>query len=286
MKHLLLFGAGLALTLSQSIKASELKTLDGHFHQKRLEALEKMDPNIISPLRSAYRDVANKSSGEDRIKAGARMGRLYIFEGDYLIPANNKKRRKALFEDCIKDADLIKPGNGVRENQPYYYVKLACLTYKSAAGSLSDKLEAKSYFGGDKDLFFRGIKVGSEYQGGGILRIASGIMTNPLARLVGLYKPNEALQYSNDALDAGPHWIDEAGLYGDVYCDNYRYKSLAYKVQGKNTEARAVIEEAIDTFEINFSDSGVTSIGYLPETQTPETKACANRLFKIWRDLQ
>ena len=286
MKLSLILKAGLVLGLSQSLLANDLDTLDTEFDSTRAKALETNNPSMVKSLRDKYRSIAATATGKDKIRAAARMGRLYIFEGDILTPRSTPAARKAVFDECIEAMDVIKPGNGVGENQPYYYLKISCLSFMAEVGSLKDKLAAKAYYGGSKDLFFKGVKQGTEYQGGGIYRSAAGVMSNPLARLVGLYKPEQAVAYANTALESDPHWLDTEELTGDLFCENYRYKLEALKVQGKTAEAMSTLQDALETFGIVFNGSGVEKIEFSPETLIPETKVCAQRLFNLRKKLR
>ena len=230
---------------------------------------------------NAYRAMVPQLRGQDLIYAEARIGQLTHFWGDILTDENNKEQRLSIFGGCEREIENINP-RLVGENAPYYYFKGLCGGFYAEAGNLLAKLSRTGLYkrGSAQDVLYRAIDRGFyTYLDGGIYRVGAGIFSNPLAALVGLYKPNEAIVFASRAL-ALPTGTD--GLSGADYCDNYRFLGLAYLAlrTPDRTRASATFHSALNYFAASRSGADVT-IGYLPEGQEPETQSCIQRIYTI-----
>ena len=230
---------------------------------------------------NAYEAMVPGLRGPDLVYAMSRIGQLYHFQGDILTDTGDKGSRKEIFDKCEREIERINPAK-VGENAPYYYFKGVCAGFYAEAGNLVDKVARAGYYkrGSSKDVLYRAIDRGFyTYLGGGIYRVGAAVFSNPLAALVGLYKPSEAILLTKKAL-ALPGGPD--GLTGADFCDNYRFLGLAYLAlpTPDRDQASTAFHNALTYFATSRNGDSVTA-DYLPQGQEPETLACLSRIYTI-----
>ena len=230
---------------------------------------------------NAYEAMIPRLRGKELIYAQARIGQLNHFLGDILTPTSNKAKRKEIFGHCEREIERINP-RIVGENAPYYYFKGLCAGFYAEAGNLIDKVARTGRFmrSSPQDVLYRAIDRGFyRYLSGGIYRVGAGVFSNPLAALVGLFKPQEAIAFTSKALALTG---SEDGLTGADYCDNYRFLGLAYLAlrSPDRAKASATFRSAVNYFAAS-RDGETVSAGYLPAGQEPETLACLSRIYAI-----
>lgn len=295
MKLNCLFPKGMFLTAlfptilpMTTLQAGALDDADALFAQ-RGAALQSHDRNAIRMTRQAYENLLPQLSGKDLLDAMGKIGRLYVFEGDYMISKDSpedRNERHALFSECMVAVEQISPDK-VGVSDEYFYTKATCTALAAEVGSLAEKIRSAKLFKGDTNLLEQAISHGrAAFLGGGIYRTAAGVLSNPLASVVGLFKPEEAIAHTDAALASDAYGDSE--LFGEDYCDNYRFKiqAILAKTRGNTqAEAKAVLDQAMSYFDISFQPDGTAQVGYLPAHYEPETQVCADRLFSYYKEL-
>ena len=240
----------------------------------RLFKVRGTGPQAAALASQAYTEALAHTSGEEKIYAAVQIGRLSLLQGviyEAQIPIESRK--KAL-ESCIDSMESIK---GTR--QEYYYFALSCIGARGKlASNLIDKfiyarkmsaLEAaalKSTRDGD------GRNIGG-FEAGGIFRVMAALRGNPQARAVGLYKPEEAIQFANIAL------ASKGGFYppfteflsGQTYWDNHYYLgqamialALEKEDKGLALQGRQKMLSTLSTMQ-DLEDEGALSLERQPE---------------------
>ena len=192
---------------------------------------------------------------------------------DYIIPKTDKSARKKLFGECEKLAEAINPAVNQAQSENYYYLKLSCSAFYAESGSIMEKMSRLPLFKrGGKDLLGAAINTGvDEYFGGGIYRTAAGVLSNPQAKLVGCYKPEEALENVETAMAV---YSDDQELTGEDYCENHRYLMQALLAQKPMTaEAKEAGEYAIEYFGATRNSNG-DIVDYTADLLDVETPLC------------
>ena len=254
--------------------------------KERVSYLDKNEANreIIKEAREFFVDLAAKSSGDDKLKAASYALKLYIFEGDYLYEKEgvDKKARYRLFSQCLDWIDFLSPERIGRKTQVYYMGVNACRAWKVEVGGVPDALSLPKYFGGAMDTLYRGLELGGEYLGGGLYRSGAAVMVNPGTKIIGLYKPEEALKFMQAALAAGKDPLDENSHLGEDYCENYLYKIKAL-IELKNMAAASeTLDEAVFWFGLDLLSDPV-KVELAPLGLEAESLVCARRLKDLVR---
>ena len=261
--------------------SADFSTADALF-KRRGEGYRTADAfKATLAAKAEYQRMLDTLSGQDLIYAMGRMGELYLYAGSMLTEKSNKAQRLGYFGECENAMERVNPAK-VGENPVYYYFKGSCAAFYAESGNMIDKLARVDYFkkGKSKDVLYVGIDKGFQiYLGGGIYRVGSGVFSNQLANLVGLYKPDEAIAMAAAAL-ALP--ADANGLTGEDYCENHRYLAQAYL--GLKTpdrvKAGGALNHAIEYFAASRT-GGVVKADYLPEGIEPETSVCLEWIYQM-----
>ena len=280
---LLIALCGAAMLGDATLFAADFRAADALFAKRGegLGANNLVATNTTRQAIQAYEVMLPALSRGELVYAMGRIGQLTHFWGDILTPREDAATRKAIFGRCEREIERINP-RLVGENAPYYYYRGLCGGFYAEAGNLLDKVSRAGLYkrGSSQDVLYRAIDMGFySYLSGGIYRVGAGIFSNPLARLVGLYKPQEAIAFLNRALTLP---ASSGGLTGADYCDNYRFLGLAYLALPTPDRAKAAstLRTALDYCAASRSGGGV-SVGYLPAGQEPETQACIQRIYGI-----
>ena len=210
--------------------------------------------------RAAYDQLLPGLSNADLVYAVSRIGQLDIYAGDVLLPKSAKEERRAIFNRCFDDALLkIKP-ELVGETPQFYYWRGTCLAFWAESASPIERLMKVQDM---KKMIAGGLALDRRYYGGGILRLAAGLYSNPMARPVGLYNPDDALVKVTEAL-AGAAYPGDAND-GSSYYANARYKVETLRELNRKSEALELATTAIAEIE-ELTAAGALPIGIEPET--------------------
>lgn len=216
--------------------------------------------------RAAYKsilDVASKDA--DKLRAAEGFLRTFLYEGTHyhsLDTAEGQAARKVVFEDCWANAaESIRPTALGFETPAYYYFRTACLAYDAQVSTYDQQLELIPPLvdGIQKGLI---LEDGTNYEAGGLFRVAAAVKYNPAAKPLpgGLYNPEEALQLIDFAIAAQP--------LGSLYCENFSHKARNLLVLERPVEALTLIESSITGFEAHLG------AGEIPEYFRAETLDC------------
>lgn len=231
----LLVSLTLSLGLAAPALALDWSQADALFNQR------KDNRAVIAQARTAYLGLLNQATTKaDKLRAVAQLGRLAVYEGEMVLPKNASADRKAVFSQCwcaqprvsgippfVSGScsspgfvDKISPAALGEEHPAYFYFHGVCLAYWGEQGTLSEKLAFTPKVVDDIE---KGQTLDTRYEGGGIGRLAAGVYSNPAARPLGLYKPNEALELIDAALAEQPFPGDPSN--GSSYYDNWQGKA-------------------------------------------------------------
>jgi hypothetical protein len=187
-----------------------------------------------------------------------------------------------LLDECIAaTSSLEDPLSKDRGFQEYQYSRLLCLGARAKTcdaefqgssnifSKLADSVEVKICKGRYVSMLNKietsalqltrasdGSYVGG-FEGGGILRVLSGVRSNPAAGFFGLYKPSDAVKFSTVALNTSLRTAEPYGpLSGKDYFENFFYQGYAYAslaVEQQTPEnleiGKKVVTEAIAMFD-------------------------------------
>ena len=115
-----------------------------------------------------------------------------------------------------------------------------------------------------------GLEQDVTYEGGGILRVKAGVVSNAKAKPLGLYNPKEGLELIDVAIAGAPY--PGTSVSGADYCENFERKALTLIELERVEDAKALLGETIETIQeaIDFEE--------LPEGRIPETLHCKSEL--------
>ena len=214
--------------------------------QTARSAYEELLPSLTSPL--------------DLVYAVTRIATLDIFEGEILLPRTARAERKPIFEKCFDHTALLIAPERIGATPQYYYWRTVCLAlWGEAATPVQRALKVTLL----KQLLRDGLASDTRFYGGGILRVAAGVYSNPEARTVGLYDPEDALRKTDGALTSPPYPGD--GSDGSGYYSNYRYKILTLIELNRRPEAIALRQQVVAELE-ELVAAGALPVGREPET--------------------
>jgi hypothetical protein len=224
---------------------SHVDTSDSIFDEAdRLFAEREQGRTKVGEARASYSSLLDRVSGDQLVHAVAQLGRLAIYEGEMLLPKTATAERREIFQNCwcknprrgigggsCQDpgfVDRIKTIEG-KEHPAYFYFKGACLAYWM---EIAGPLEKVAFIGQLESALTQGINVnydlvkGTDYEGGGLLRIAAGVHSNPASAALGYHRPEEAYNEVNRAL-AAPASIGDPNS-GDRYFGNHQMKANVF----------------------------------------------------------
>ena len=256
---------------------------------------------MTGEARTKYFDILSKvTTKADKIRAVAQLGRLAIFEGEMILPKEDTEGRKAIFSQCFCAkpsvattptprpnceapgfVEAISPASIGEEHPAYYYFKGICEAYWGEAAGPMEKLAYSQWLKAD---LAKGLTLDTRFEGGGILRVASGVYSNPKAAPVQMYDPDRALLWATQATASQPFPGDPAG--GAQYYENPEavVKSLMqlasdrpnsdFKQQAMNA-ATTVLSEMDERFALDD----------LPAGRAPEFRYAYKRTKTFYKDL-
>lgn len=259
---------------SAGAMAADFSEADALFAQR-----DGNEANVVK-ARDLYRAAVSSGSltQEETVYAMQQIGRTYFFQGEVLVGKDtdaDQDKRRTLFGECWKD---VMPGFapdklGVATPQ-YFYWSATCLALYS---EVSGTLENLANVGKLKKFVEEGKTLDTRYEGGGVLRVNAGVISNPKAKPIpGLYDPEQALVDIEAAIAKDPFPTQD--MSGQDFCENYRRKVMVLKELGRNPEAKQFGEETIK----NFND--LLSQGY-PASLLPETKHCVSVVGTLISDI-
>lgn len=217
----------------------------------------------IAQARSAYMALLNQVTGDELVHAVSQLGRLAIYEGEMLLAKNARAERRAIFEQCWCAAprvgilgqgscaapgfvEKIKTVNG-KEHPAYHYFRGVCLGYWGEQGSTIEKLafvgQIEGHIKKGPTVNYNLVK-GSDFEGGGLHRLAAGFYANDAASIIGYYKPDEALAAIDRAIAAPASVGDPSN--GSQYFDNHQGRVLVLIEMHKKYPNAGWKQKAID----------------------------------------
>lgn len=220
--------------------------------------------------RQAYKNSLSQNlTNDEKVYAVAQMGRLDIYRGA-MQPGVDMKVRKEVLEDCYKTIDLIKDTN----SQQYHYTKVACVAFRSKIASIFNRMTWGRRMKKAVTEAFAVSKTGESYEGGGVHRVLSAVKSNHKASLLGIYKPEEALEHANNALKSP---LQEVRPYpnplsGADYHENYYYVGQSQMSIGMKNSDKSMVDKGMKTLDeaIKRLDR-LEKLGELPAGREPET---------------
>ena len=277
MKFLKLAFLGLGLSLSGLGFSYDFSKADALF-AKRAEGADdnaKFESATLAlkAYEAIYSHEKNLSEAET-VYAFTQMNRLNLYRGGMLEGVSKNERKNAL-KSCIAstdDAIETLPGH-----EPHYF-RLACL---GLLGKISGPLERLKYVSVIKAEIPKALKqstVDGKYvggfEGGGILRVLAGVYSNLRAKIVHLYKPEEALSLVNIALETSGNIYRPfpETMTGKDYYDNYYYKGQSLIAVGMKTNAFDRVQEGYELLTSTLQTlNELIEAGELPKGREPET---------------
>jgi hypothetical protein len=228
----------------------------------------------VHAARADYEQIASAATGDDLAYCVQQIGRLAVYEGDYLLPADsgNDAARASLFDECRTYAKKLE-GDQSHVNA-YAFWRMACtaqwMQYATVADRLAQLSDTKAYF--DKVVtdsldIDAALGLDLSYQGGGMQRTLTAIYANQLSSLMRSTLPDgqKALAMANAAL-ADPAYAGDPNAGADYY-RNYRHKAIALAFLGDKADEASTLSDAIAEIQARASDDA------LPPGMEPETRA-------------
>jgi len=258
----------LGLTAASLTAAADFSSADALFRQ-RAESYEK-----ATQAHDAYEAMLASLQGEDLIYAVSQMARLDIYRGGMNQGVANADK-KAAFDHCMRDTAKIKSTG----RQEYYYFYLACMGFR---GKLGTDLERLNYgvklrriqpAALDASRNSSGQLLGG-FEGGGILRVLSAVRANPMAKPLGLYDPQEALDFVKLALQSPERSYKPFPnpMRGEDFYENYFYEAQAKVSLGIKDGDDQPVRAASRLLDATISRlDDLEAIDELPAGREPET---------------
>ena len=224
----------------------------------------------ISKALATYRGALSEVTGDDLLYAVSQISRLYIYHGDMTHDESEKKKRMRIFDNCLDTLkDYIHPDD-VGETPQYYYYKVYCMAlWGKAAGPLRVLLRAPIL----KRAINAGLKLDTRYEGGGLPRMVGAIYLNNKARPIGLYKPEQAIELIETAIES--EGVEDRSypeiLTGADVAENYYHYAEALLKNDRKAEAVALLEDTIAEYE-ELIELEALPVGREPEAMHYLTK--------------
>jgi hypothetical protein len=227
--------------------------------------------------RAAYKALLDEASSDaDKVRAAEGYLRTYMYEGTHyhsLDDEAGREARKQVFSSCWSQAaETISPAVFGSATPTYYYFRSACLAYDAQVSDLEGKVELVPKL---LDSIQKGLQStgGTDYEAGGLYRVAAAVKYNPAAQEVpgGLFNPQEALALIDQAI---------AAQDGNRYCENFSHKVRNLMVLGKPTEALTLATQSLTDFDAYMK------AGEIPEIYRAETLDCLTLLAQLKGSLE
>lgn len=259
--------------LAGALFCSSLQAFAGDFTEADAKFAQR-DVSLEATLeaRTAYKTLLDQALNDDEtVRAAEGYLRTFLYEGTHyhsLDEAAGREARKKVFSSCWSEAaERISPVTLGYQTPVYYYFRSACLAYDAQVSTLEGKLELVPKI---LDAIQTGFQVtgGTEYEAGGLFRVAAAVKYNPAAQDVpgGLFNPEEALALIDQAI---------ATKDGPLYCENFSHKVRNLLVLGRPTEALTLATESLSDFDAKVKT------GSIPEMFRAETLDCLTLLSQL-----
>lgn len=265
----------LLIFLSATTSFAQFDTADYYF------SLRENSVENIDNARSAYMHVARDAQGEQLAYSVQQIGRLALYEADYLSVAGDEAKLKEIFSQCRDLAGRLEPYQPQYKTQ-YAYWKMTCTSNWLLYATIGERLGAlpgiKRHFNlvVDESLNVRedaGLDL--RYEGGGISRVLAAIYTNSLSNLLRNDLPNQdkALEMIDQAIDSSPY--PGTTLYGADFYRNHSQKAQILYNSERNSDAEDFILETIEELDELIDEDA------LPEGLEPESKGERQKLEEL-----
>lgn len=264
-----LFASLIAWGVSNSARADLWNEAQDAFN------LRENNHEKIAEARAKYLQLAEQSTGANRIQAVTQLGRLALYEGEMLFSKQDSEARSRTFGECwcksVSGGSCTNPGfielinpSVVGENSAYYYFKGVCLAYWGEVQSLLTQIRWVGKV--DENISLGTQRADVRFEGGGIDRLAGAFYANEKVRALGFFKPDVALARAEKATTMTDAYPGEDQVSGVDFYENWRTKYLALKSLGRTDEAKAFAEAKVAEMQ------EAEELGLLPESRIPESK--------------
>lgn len=216
---------------------------------------------------AAYEKLIPSLKGDDLFYAVGQANKMSLYYGQFAVGKSSdaeKKERQDVFGACVDRTEALSPAKvgaayatEFYANQ-YYYWRMSCMALQAEFANILVKGKLAATLIDIRDLKLK-IKIDNSgkvthqagnacYQGGGIFRVMAGILSNPAAKVVGMYQPDQASVYADYALTYKADFDNYCDLDAFNVLANYRYKADALVELGKKADASKVLETALCRF--------------------------------------
>ena len=233
------------------------------------------NPDKIAEAKAKYLQLAQQSTGANRIKAVTQLGRLAVYDGEMLHAKTDSTERSRIFGECWCQnvsggtcttpgfVEYINPAN-VGENSAYYYFKGLCLGYW---GEVQPLLTQIRWVGKVDEALTQGMeRADARFEGSSLNRLAGAFYSNEKVRALGFYRPEYALERAIEATSQTDAYPGEDQVSGADFYENWRVQYLALKSLGRAQEAQQLAATKLAEM------SEAEELGLLPPSRIPESK--------------
>jgi len=207
--------------------------------------------SAIAEARTAYESLLSNSRGDDLVHIASRICSLNTFDALHFISGNTAKMEMltACWDGVI---NKISP-DAIGEKKPefFYWKSYALANYGKLASTLERIKRIKQLMA----LIEEGKNIDTRYYGGGILRTAAGIRSNPAVRVLGYYDPALALEEIETAIDSDS--APGSDLYGEDFFGNFEIKANVLVALERTAEAKALLTEFLDDLDLENLPEGI-----------------------------
>lgn len=295
-RSLILSFAAAMIALAPMAKADIWTTADNYYAQR-----ENNRDNIAKARQEYLSILGQVTSKTDKLRAVSQLGRLAVYEGEMLLPKNDRDGRRAIFQGCWCKTpkvtgipplvsgscqeegfvDAISPAKLGEAHPAYFYFYGVCLAYWGEQGSLSEKLAFTKKI---TDSITAGQNLDTRFEGGGINRLSAGVKSNPATKPLGIYAPATALNEINKALSEGPYTGDPSS--GALYYDNWQGKVSVLMQLAEDNPSGGYKQQAIDTAKAALTElQGKIEDDDLPTGRGAEAKFNYGKLKDYYKQL-
>lgn len=200
----------------------------------------------LTALRGEFKSKFDSVSDRDeKIECARYIGRLDILRGGLLPEFENLNisvdDQKAAMDDCLAISGEIEETN----SPEYHYFYTACLGFRGKLEGLMGRIKYGLMARSARGPALEVAQNGGSFEGAGIYRVMSALAGNRMAKPLGLYDSESALQYANFALATPEQPLPPfAGLYsGDSFYENHYYLGQSKIAAGVDQNNKALAEE-------------------------------------------
>ena len=255
----------------------------------------------ISAARAKYSDILGSATSKaDKIRAVSQLARLTVYEGEMTLPKDDVDGRKAIFGSCFCAKasvitnptpranceapgfmEAISPAAIGEEHPAYYYFKSICEAYWGEVAGPMEKLAYAQWLKAD---LAKGITLDTRFEGGGILRVASGVYSNPKAAPVQMYDPDRALLWANQAVASQAYPGDPSD--GTQYYENLEAKVKVLMQLASDRPNSDFKQQAMNVATSTLSEMDERfALDDLPAGRAPEFRYAYTRTKEFYKEL-